>query len=84
VDKIPNLPTQQSNVYMFYGNPSATSQSDFNSVFTNWDQIFDGDEKITNHANNEGAWTLMYAMEVVSFLLLGKRSTILSTILIWI
>ena len=53
--EVPSLQNGQSMMYLFYGNPSATSQSDFNSVF-NWQDMWTNDEKITNHLNNEGTW----------------------------
>ena len=53
---IPSVPTGQSTMYLFYGKASATSHSDFNSVFPNWEKEWTNDEKITNHANNEGTW----------------------------
>ncbi|MCX6667768.1 MAG: DUF2341 domain-containing protein [Euryarchaeota archaeon] len=54
--KIPYIPTSSSMMYLFYGNPSATSQSDFYSVFTDWEEFWPNDEQITYHSNNEGAW----------------------------
>jgi len=54
--KIPSLPTGTSMLYLFYGNPSATSQSNFYNVFTNWEEHWANDEQITFHSNNEGAW----------------------------
>ena len=54
--RIPNVPTGQSEMYLFYGNPSATSESDFADVFTDWDYQWSSDEKVTNHADNEGTW----------------------------
>jgi hypothetical protein len=54
--KIPSIPTGNSVMYLFYGNPSATSQSDFYSVFTDWEEFWPNDEQITYHSNNEGAW----------------------------
>jgi hypothetical protein len=54
--KIPSIPTGASMLYLFYGNPSATSQSDFYNVFTDWDEQWPNDEKITYHGNNEGGW----------------------------
>ena len=54
--KIPYLPTGTSMMYLFYGNPSATSQSDFYSVFTDWEEHWPNDEQISYHSNNEGAW----------------------------
>ncbi|GAI39721.1 unnamed protein product, partial [marine sediment metagenome] len=54
--KIPVIPNGQSMMYLFYGNPSATSLSDFYSVFTNWEEEWANDEQITYHANKEGAW----------------------------
>jgi hypothetical protein len=54
--KVPSLPTGNSLMYMFYGNPNAQSQSDFYSVFTNWLEQWPNDEQISYHSNNEGAW----------------------------
>ena len=54
--KIPALPTGTSMLYLFYGNPSATSQSNFYNVFTNWEEHWANDEQITLHSNNEGGW----------------------------
>jgi len=54
--KIPFIPIGSSMLYLFYGNPSATSQSDFYSVFTDWEEHWPNDEQISYHSNNEGAW----------------------------
>jgi len=54
--KIPYLPTGNSLMYLFYGNPSATSQSDFYGVFTDWEEFWPNDEQVTYHSNNEGGW----------------------------
>ncbi len=54
--KIPYIPMGTSMMYLFYGNPPATSQSDFYSVFTDWEENWPNDEQITYHSNNEGAW----------------------------
>lgn len=54
--KIPSLAQGNTVLYMFYGNPSAQSQSDFYSVFTEWQEHWANDEQITYHSNNEGAW----------------------------
>ena len=54
--KIPSIPTGNSFMYMFYGNPNAQSQSDFYSVFTDWQGRWPNDEQISYHSNNEGAW----------------------------
>jgi len=54
--KIPFTPTGTSRMYLFYGNPSATSQSNFYTVFTVWDEHWANDEQISYHGNNEGAW----------------------------
>ncbi|MCX6667770.1 MAG: DUF2341 domain-containing protein [Euryarchaeota archaeon] len=53
--EIPTIPIGTSTMYLFYGNPSATSQSNFDNVFS-WQVNWGDDEKITNHANNEGTW----------------------------
>ena len=54
--KIPYLSTGTSTLYLFYGNPSATSQSNFYSVFTEWEEAWPNDEQVTYHSNNEGGW----------------------------
>ena len=54
--KIPYTPLGTSMMYLFYGNPAATSQSNFYGVFTVWDEYWPNDEQISYHANNEGAW----------------------------
>lgn len=53
--KVPTLPMGTSMMYLFYGNPSASSQSNYTGVFS-WSSYFGDDEKVTNHANNEGTW----------------------------
>jgi hypothetical protein len=54
--KIPYIPTGSSMLYLFYGNPSATSQSNFYNVFTVWDEKWPNDEQLSYHLNKEGAW----------------------------
>jgi hypothetical protein len=54
--KIPTLPQGNSQLYMFYGNPSAQSQSDYYSVFTDWQEQWANDERLSYHENDEGAW----------------------------
>lgn len=54
--KIPHIPSGDSWMYMFYGNPSVQSESDFYSVFTDWEEKWANDEQISYHANLEGAW----------------------------
>ena len=54
--KIPVIPPGQSNMYLFYGNPSAQNQSDFYSVFTNWIPQEYNDFQISFHAGNVGSW----------------------------
>jgi hypothetical protein len=53
--KVPLIPLGTSSMYLFYGNPSASSQSNFSGVFS-WSAFWANDEKTTNHANNEGTW----------------------------
>ncbi|HVQ00339.1 MAG TPA: DUF2341 domain-containing protein, partial [Candidatus Thermoplasmatota archaeon] len=43
--KIPTLPQGLSQLYMFYGNPNAQSQSDYYSVFTDWQEQWPNDEQ---------------------------------------
>jgi len=53
---VPTIPAHQNiTLYLFYGNPSAQDQGNFNSVFT-WADITDPDIMISFKAVNEGAW----------------------------
>ena len=54
--KIPYAPIGTSKMYLFYGNPAATDQSDFYGVFTAWEEYWPNDEQITYHGTIEGAW----------------------------
>jgi len=54
--KVPVIPEGISNMYMFYGNPSAQNQSDFYSVFTNWIPKEFNDFQISFNAANAGGW----------------------------
>jgi len=53
---IPEIPTGVSVMYLFYGNSDAQNESDFYSVFSDWEEKWANDEKITIHSPNEGAW----------------------------
>ncbi len=53
--EIPYLQTGTSNMYLFYGNPTATSQSNFDNVFS-WEYNWVNDYKISNKNDNAGAW----------------------------
>jgi len=52
---IPTIPIGTSTMYLFYGNPSVTSQSNFDNVF-GWHIKWGEDEKISLHANSQGGW----------------------------
>jgi len=54
--KIDYIPTGDSVLYMFYGNPSASGMSDFYDVFDEWEEKWANDERISFKASNEGAW----------------------------
>ena len=56
--KIPTLPSGSSKMYMFYGKPSATEQSNYWAVFDedSWTSEHAHDERVTNHWYKEGAW----------------------------
>ena len=54
--KLSSLPTGGSEMYLFYGNPSAESESDFGGIFSDWSEEWSDDEKITYHLDNEGTW----------------------------
>jgi len=52
---IPTLPTGTSDLYMFYGKPSATSVSNFYGVFQEWEEEWANDEKLSTHVYSEDA-----------------------------
>ncbi|PNX46865.1 MAG: hypothetical protein BV456_11715 [Thermoplasmata archaeon M8B2D] len=52
----PSLKTGSSEMYLFYGNPSASDQSDFYAVFSQWEAEWANDNKISVHLYTEGAW----------------------------
>jgi hypothetical protein len=54
--RVPDLYSGTNDMYLFYGNPSADDESDFASVFTDWEYWKENDYKISIHADNEGAW----------------------------
>lgn len=53
--KIPTIPPSQTTIYLFYGNPSAVNQSNFNEIFT-WKERTSPDVMISFKAPSEGAW----------------------------
>jgi hypothetical protein len=53
--KIPLLPPGETTIEMFYGNPTATDQSNFTSVFTWWDRA-SPDVMVSHKGETEGAW----------------------------
>jgi len=53
--KIPTVPPGQTTIFMFYGNPTASDQSDFNDIFT-WRDRTGPDTMISFKAVTEGAW----------------------------
>ena len=71
--KIPTIPTGTSMLYLFYGNPDAQSQSDYYSVFTDWQEHWANDEKITVHSNDEGAWDPEVEYGANSYLVLWEE-----------
>ena len=54
--KVDYIPVGDSILCMFYGNPFASGMSDFFSVFTDWEEEWANDERITDHSESEGAW----------------------------
>ncbi len=54
-----NIPTLQmgtTELYMFYGNSDASSESDIGGVFIEWDEQWSDDELITYKMDKEGCW----------------------------
>jgi hypothetical protein len=56
--RIASLPLGQSYIYLFYGNPSASDQSDYWQVFdeNSWENYYTHDHQVTYHMESEGAW----------------------------
>ena len=56
--KIPTLPHGSSDMYMFYKNPDASSESDYYSVFTSesWQEQWANDNIVTEKSYTEGCW----------------------------
>ena len=54
--KVLNLKSGTNNMYLFYGNSNANSESDYYDVFTDWEEEYANDEQISYHASSEGAW----------------------------
>lgn len=53
---IPSIPAGDSTLYMFYGNPDAQKESNFYSVFDEWEEEWPNDKKISVHVYTEGSW----------------------------
>ena len=54
--KIDYIPTGDSILCLFYGNPDASGMSDFYDVFTEWEEKWSNDERVSEHYPDEGAW----------------------------
>lgn len=56
--RVASLPMGESHVYMFYGNPTATDQSEYWAVFdeNSWQKYYVHDHQVTYHMAQEGAW----------------------------
>ncbi len=54
--KIDYIPTGNSILSMFYGNPGASGMSDFYDVFNEWEENWPNDERVTEHLPKEGSW----------------------------
>ena len=56
--RISSLPQGESHVYMFYGNPAATGNGSYWSVFdeNSWNKYYLHDHQLTYHGEREGAW----------------------------
>lgn len=53
--RIPVIPPGETTIHMFYGNPTATDQSSFSSIFT-WQGRSSPDTMVSFKASTEGAW----------------------------
>jgi len=54
--KVDYIPNGDSILAMFYGNSAASGMSDFYDVFSDWEEKWPNDERITEHLPKEGAW----------------------------
>jgi len=71
----PSLGTGQSKMYMFYNKDGAEDQSDFYSVFSEWEEEWANDEKVSIHASNEGAWDADVCYGNNKFLVVWEEGT---------
>lgn len=53
--RVPSIPPGDTTIYMFYGDPTATDESNFDMIFT-WDDRTDPDLMISYKNSAEGAW----------------------------
>lgn len=56
--KLPYLPVGFSTLFMFYGNPIASDEGDFWSVFdeNSWQKQYTHDHRVTYRGDNQGSW----------------------------
>lgn len=56
--KIPSIPQGDSELYMFYANPTANDESDYWALFDEeaWEKKDAHDHRVTTHMQTEGAW----------------------------
>jgi hypothetical protein len=75
--KLPSIPPGQSQVYMFYGNPSATDQGDYWALFDegSWDNEYAHDYQVTYHMQTEMAQDPDVAFSGDRFLITWEEGT---------
>jgi len=78
--KVPSIPRDGTvHLYMFYGNKNAGDMSDFWSVFNedSWSKKWAHDERVTQHAESEGAWDPDVAYGSGRFLVAWEEGTVM-------
>jgi hypothetical protein len=73
--KIIYIPAGQSTLYLFYGNPSTTSQSNFAGVFPSWTKKWTNDVQISNQPDLQSAWDADIAYGSNRFLVTWEEGT---------
>ena len=82
--KIPSIPSGTSYIYMFYGNPSATDDSDYWALFDeqSWESVYAHDHQVTYHMQTETAQDPDVAYGSNRFLITWEEGTTPFTALI--
>ncbi len=72
---IPTLYIGSTTLYMFYGNLFALDQSNYYDVFSDWQESYPNDNRISYHSDSEGVWDPDVAYGDQRFLVAWEEGT---------